>query len=152
MGAVYFYHLTERPLEATLPSLLSKSMEAGWRVAICGTDRERLDQLDRALWLGEGFLPHGLSGGPHDESQPILLTDAQPTNGATCLMAIDGAEVDVLGATKLDRLCILFDGADETVVAKARDTWRQVSDANLDAQYWTEEGGKWVKKAESTSS
>ena len=39
MGAAYFYHLTERPLEATLPVLLGKALEAGWRVAQEGGER-----------------------------------------------------------------------------------------------------------------
>ena len=37
MGAAYFYHLTRRPLEATLPMLLGKAQQAGWRVAVRGT-------------------------------------------------------------------------------------------------------------------
>ena len=61
MGAAYFYHLTERPLESTLPVLLTKSLAAGWRVAVRGQSREYLTELDRRLWLGEGFLPHGMS-------------------------------------------------------------------------------------------
>ena len=68
MGAAYFYHLTRRPLEATLPLLLEKALAAGWRVAVRGVDAARLDRLDARLWLGpeDGFLPHGRAGGPHD--------------------------------------------------------------------------------------
>ena len=29
MGAAYFYHLTQRPLEVTLPLLLGKALQAG---------------------------------------------------------------------------------------------------------------------------
>ena len=67
MGAAFFYHLTQRPLEATLPVLLEKSLAAGWRVAVRGVDRDRMEWLDRTLWQGpdDGFLPHGLAGGPH---------------------------------------------------------------------------------------
>ena len=95
MGAAYFYHLTQRPLEATLPVLLEKSLSAGWRVVVRGTSPGRMDWLDQRLWLGpeEGFLPHGLSGGPHDALQPVLLTTgAAMPNDASCLMAVDGAE------------------------------------------------------------
>ena len=76
MGAAYFYHLTRRPLEATLPTLLEKARGAGWRIAVRGVDAARMDWLDQKLWLGpeEGFLPHGLAGGDHDAHQPILLT------------------------------------------------------------------------------
>ena len=45
MGAAFFYHLTQRPLEATLPMLLEKARGAGWRVAVRGTDEGRLDWL-----------------------------------------------------------------------------------------------------------
>ena len=67
MGAAFFYHLTQRPLEATLPVLLEKSLAAGWRVAVRGVDRDRMEWLDRTLWQGpdDGFLPHGLAGGRH---------------------------------------------------------------------------------------
>ena len=41
MGAAYFYHLTRRPLEETLPVLLDKARGAGWRVAVRGRDPER---------------------------------------------------------------------------------------------------------------
>ena len=76
MGAAYFYHLTRAPLEQTLPMLLDKARQAGWRIAVRGVDRARLEWLDERLWLGpeDGFLPHGLEGGPHDAAQPILLT------------------------------------------------------------------------------
>ena len=68
MGAVYFYHLTRTPLEATLPTLLGKARKAGWRVSVRGTSAERMAWLDEKLWLGtdEQFLPHGLAGGPFD--------------------------------------------------------------------------------------
>ena len=66
MGAAYFYHLTERPLEATLPVLIGKALEAGWRVAVRGRDPATLERLDRQLWAGDGFLPHGMAGGDHD--------------------------------------------------------------------------------------
>ena len=146
MGAAFFYHLTERPLEATLPTLLQKAMGAGWRVAVRGPDRERLDALDRALWQGDGFLPHGMAGGPHDAEQPVLLTTEDPTNGATCLMTIDGAEISVDAVREMDRVCVIFD---DNARDAAREQWKLVSDAGLTAQYWAEDGGRWVKKAES---
>ena len=39
MGAAYFYHLTRAPLEVTLPMLLGKAQQAGWRVAVRGRDQ-----------------------------------------------------------------------------------------------------------------
>lgn len=152
MGAVYFYHLTRRPLEVALPMLLERARGAGWRVAVRGTMRDRLDWLDGKLWLEppDGFLPHGLAGGPHDARQPILLTDAPgpAPNGAQCVMAIDGAEVDAREVQALERVCILFDGSDEAATAHARTQWKALTGAGCAAQYWSEESGRWEKKAE----
>ena len=151
MGAVYFYHLTRKPLEATLPMLLEKARGAGWRVVVRGTDAARMDWLDQKLWLGpeEGFLPHGLAGGPHDADQPILLTvDAGAGNDAECLMTIDGAEVAVEEVAGSERVCVLFDGNDPAAVETARGQWRVLTGAGISAQYWSEESGRWEKKAE----
>lgn len=151
MGAVYFYHLTRQPLEGTLPMLLEKSLGAGWRVAVRGRDAARLVWLDERLWLGpeDGFLPHGIAGGPHDADQPILLTtDSARPNGAACLMAIDGAEVRADEVQAMERVCILFDGNDDAAVQVARGQWKALTGAGCAAQYWSEAGGRWEKKAE----
>lgn len=149
MGAAYFYHLTERPLEATLPVLIGKALKAGWRVAVRGRDPALLDRLDRQLWQGDGFLPHGLAGGPHDARQPVLLTTGAAENGAACLMSVGGADVSAEEVTRGERVCILFDGADAAAVEHARNQWKSLTGAGVSAQYWAEEGGRWVKKAES---
>ena len=144
MGAVFFYHLTESPIEATLPVLLQKARGAGWRVVVRGTDTERLG------WLDEGFLPHALAGGPRDARQPILLTDGPGRpNEAACLMAIDGAEIAPGEVDELERVCILFDGHDPAAVARARDQWRSLTGAGKAAEYWAQEAGRWQKKASS---
>ncbi|MGR3699271.1 MAG: DNA polymerase III subunit chi [Roseovarius sp.] len=151
MGAVYFYHLTRQPLEATLPMLLEKSLGAGWRVAVRGRDAARLVWLDERLWLGpeDGFLPHGIAGGPHDADQPVLLTTQSACpNGAVCVMAIDGAEVRAEEVQTLERVCILFDGNDDAAVQVARGQWKALTGAGCAAQYWSEAGGRWEKKAE----
>ena len=152
MGAVFFYHLTRRPLEVTLPMLLDKSLQAGWRVYVRGPDLDQLAKLDEALWLGGGdaaFLPHGLAGGAHDADQPILLGADKPSNGATCLMSIGGAELSVDEVNQAERCCILFDGNNESAVAHARVQWKVMVDANCSAQYWAEADGNWQKMAES---
>ncbi len=149
MGAAFFYHLTERPLEATLPVLLGKALDAGWRVEVRGTDAALLDRLDRQLWHGDGFLPHGLAGGPHDAKQPVLLTTTPGGNAATCVMSVDGAEVTPEETAALERVCILFNGADPGAVETARGQWRKLTEAGVSAQYWAEDGGRWVKKSES---
>ena len=152
MSAAYFYHLTRRPLEVTLPSLLAKSLQAGWRVYVRGGDRERLKWLDEKLWLGsdDSFLPHGLEGGDHDADQPILLGASTIfANGAACLISIDGAKIDPSEVAANERVCVIFDGNDQDALGVARTQWKTLTDAGCSAQYWSEESGNWQKKAES---
>lgn len=149
MGAAYFYHLTEQPLERTLPVLLNKALAAGWRVAVRGRGADQLDWLDLALWQGDGFLPHGRAGGPHDAEQPVLLTErAEAPNGAVCVMAVDGAAVTADEVRDLERVCILFDGGNAAAVERARAQWRCLADAGCAAQYWAHRDGGWTKQAE----
>ncbi|WP_298262077.1 DNA polymerase III subunit chi [uncultured Litoreibacter sp.] len=150
MGAAFFYHMTSQPVEVTLPMLLGKARDAGWRVAVRGADAARLDHLDAKLWEGEGFLAHGRSGGPHDADQPILLTSANELpNGASCLVSLDGADIAVEEVNSSERTMILFDGNDGDAVARARTQWKALTSAGCSAQYWSQETGRWEKKAES---
>ena len=151
MGAAYFYHLTRRPLEATLPMLLDKALAAGWRVAVRGPDAARLAWLDEKLWLGpeDGFLAHGLAGTPHEALQPVLLTtETHYPNDPACVMVIDGAAPLPEEVQAMDRVCVLFDGNDPEVLQAARGHWTSLKDAGCAAQYWSEETGRWEKKAE----
>lgn len=151
MGAAYFYHLTRQPLETTLPILLGKARDAGWRIAVRGTDADRMTWLDERLWLGadDGFVAHGLAGGPHDADQPILLTtESTYANTPDCVMSVDGAEIAAEDVTGRARVCILFDGNDPDAVQRARGQWKTLTDAGCAAQYWSEESGRWEKKAE----
>ncbi len=152
MGAAFFYHLTRSTVEATLPMLLDKSVAAGWRVVVRGAAPDRLEALDQSLWDGppESFRAHGrASGGALDALQPILLTAGpEVPNGAHCLMSLDGAEVTPEEVQAMARTCILFDGMDEAALARARGQWASLTAAGCAAQYWSEESGKWEKKAE----
>lgn len=151
MGAAFFYHLTQNPLEDTLPLLLEKATGAGWKIAVRGVEAARMDWLDQRLWQGaeDSFLPHGQAGGEHDALQPILLTiDASLANGASCIMSVDGAQVSPEEVYAADRVCILFDGHDPEALSHARAQWKALTDAGCAAQYWSEESGRWEKKAE----
>ena len=149
MGAVYFYHLTRTPLDAVLPMLLERSLQAGWRVMLRGVSLDRMAELDEQLWLGaDSFLPHGLAGGAPDRDQPVLLGLGAAANGALCLMLVDGAALNTDEAAAMQRTCVIFDGGDDGAVAGARLQWKQATDAGLPAQYWSEESGGWVKKTE----
>ncbi|PJI92026.1 DNA polymerase III chi subunit [Yoonia maricola] len=149
MGAAFFYHLTDSPLEATLPMLIGKARGAGWRVLVRGQDAALLKRLDDVLWQGpeDQFQPHGLAGGPHDADQPVLLGDG-PIDGFGCVMSVGGAAVAADEVQTLERTCILFDGHDEVALETARGQWKALTEAGCTAQYWAQEGGRWTKKAE----
>ncbi|PIL12377.1 hypothetical protein P775_28140 [Puniceibacterium antarcticum] len=151
MGAAYFYHLTHRPLEVALPQLLERALANGWRVAVRGRNPGQMSWLDEQLWLrpDDGFLPHGLAGGAQDAAQPVLLTTtSEVPNAAVCLMTVDGAEVSAGEVQAMERTCVLFDGNDPAAVQAARVQWKALTDAGCSAQYWSEESGRWEKKAE----
>lgn len=149
MGAAYFYHLTESPLDATLPMLLGKARGAGWRCLVRGTDLSVLERLDRVLWEREpeGFLPHGMAGGEHDAEQPILLGVDNSADGFDCIMSVTGAGVTAAEVAQCERTCVLFDGQDSAAVEFARLQWKSLTDAEISAQYWAQENGSWVQKA-----
>lgn len=150
MGVVMFYHLTRSAPEETLAMLLPRALGQGWRVMVRGTDRAALERLDTRLWMDEAnpFLPHGMEGGPHDADQPVLLGLGAMTNRAQGLFLIDGAETTAEEARPLERVWLLFDGGDGAQLAAARQKWKSLTEAGLSAQYWSEESGRWEKKAE----
>lgn len=150
MADVWFYHLSETPLEVALVQILPLALKRGWRIELRGRDAARMAELDRALWLGpeEGFLAHGLAGGEDDARQPVLLTVAgqAAANAPACLMAVDAAPVAMAEVGDFTRACVVFDANLESELSHARALWREVKGAGHEAQYWAEEAGRWVKK------
>ena len=153
MGTAVFYHLTRSSAEETLATILPRALGQGWRVMIRSPDRGMLEQQDQRLWLypEEGFLPHGLEGGPHDAEQPVLLGAGAAVNGARALLLMGPQEVPAEEARALERVWLVFDGASEAQVQAARVQWKAVTAAGLAAQYWNDESGRWEKKAESAA-
>lgn len=150
MPEVYFYHLTRSPLEETLPDLLEKCRARNWNVLVKAKDDTRLTWLDARLWLGAdtGFLPHGLAGSAYDADQPVLLTTQETNpNAAQILMAVDGAAVSQTEIAGFLRVCVLFDGNDDAALMHARAQWKQITDLDCPARYWSQESGSWAEKA-----
>ena len=50
MTDIAFYHLTRSPLEAALPKLLEKTLDAGKRAVVVAGSEERVENLNNALW------------------------------------------------------------------------------------------------------
>jgi DNA polymerase-3 subunit chi len=151
LGEVYFYHLTESPLEATLPMLIARARGQGWRIEVRGRDTGRMVRLDEALWQGpdDGFLPHGMAGGLYDALQPVILTvEGQSAGDVACIMAVDGADLGAAEAGLRERACVIFDGNDTLALQRARDQWRTLTGAGIGAKYWAQDDGRWVMKQE----
>ncbi|MEM6440429.1 MAG: DNA polymerase III subunit chi [Pseudomonadota bacterium] len=151
MTALRFYHLTERPLEAVAPALLETCLKHGMRAAVRAGSDAALRGLDQALWTysDAAFLPHGLASEPHAGKQPILLGASDPPeNGAAYLMLVAGASQPPESLTGFDRVALLFDDQDLAAKDRARADWRAAAAAGLPAEYWAQEGGRWVKKME----
>jgi DNA polymerase-3 subunit chi len=152
MGTVLFYHLTRSTVADTLAQLLPRALGQAWRALVRGTDAAVHDGLDAALWLRGGddsFLPHGLAGGPHDADQPVLLSTGDAVNGAKVLALIDGAGVSDAEIAAMERVWVLFDGNDPARLQAARRQWKDITGAGHPAQYWSEESGRWERKADS---
>ena len=150
MTEVLFYHLQRQPLEAVLPTLIEKSTERGWRVAVQAASEERLAALDDHLWTftDESFLAHGTDREADAADQPVVLTlsEANP-NGASIRFLVEGAPVPP-DAETYQRMVIMFDGTDQDALLHAREQWRAVKAAGHDATYWQQDArGRWMKKA-----
>jgi len=150
MTVAVFYHLTRSGLDDLVATLVTRAMAQGWRVMLRSPDAAQLEHLDGKLWLGgeESFLPHGLQGGSHDADQPVLLGSGTIGNAAHGLMLLGGAEVGESEIAGLERVWLIFDGADAAAVEAARGQWALVTGWGLTAQYWADDSGSWVKKVE----
>lgn len=150
MTEVWFYHLQNRTLEATLPSLVERSLERGWRVVVQAGSPERRDALDSHLWTyaDESFLPHGTRADGHAAAQPVYLTDADDNpNAATVRFLVDRARPPA-DLAAYARVVLIFDGTDPEALDEARAVWREVKAAGHAVTYWQQnERGGWVKKA-----
>lgn len=146
MTEVLFYHLDRAPLDRVLPDLLQRTLSRGQRALVrCGSP-EALEHLDEALWTfrDESFVPHGLAGEAFENEQPILLTlGTEAPNGARWAFLVASATALPDEMARFERAVVLF-GATEA--EEAREAWRAVKAAGMEATYWkqTERGG-WEK-------
>ena len=149
MTEVLFYHLERQPLDAVLPSMLERCLDRGWRVIVEAGSPERVDALDALLWTyrDDAFLPHGTAREPNAAEHPILLaSETVNPNSATVRFAVDGAALGE--AAGFVRVVLIFDGNDDTALARARADWRLAKAGGHAATYWQQnESGRWEKKA-----
>lgn len=149
---VLFYHLERQTLEQILPGLLERTVERGWRAVVQAGTEERLAALDSHLWTfrDDSFLPHGDPTDPFPERQPVYLTAGPETpNAPQALMLVDGAEIAPAELAARPRTLVVFDGADDAALARARAQWKAAVAAGVRAVYWAQDpAGRWTKKAE----
>jgi len=154
MSEIWFYQLERTSLEETLPGLLERVRDRGWRAVVRASSGARLDALDSRLWTykDDSFLAHGREGHSHAEDQPIYLTTGTDNPaGAEALVLVDNAEFTELkdGSTdKFERTMVLFVGKDTEALTSAREMWKQAKDKGLDIAYWEQtRSGGWEKRA-----
>jgi DNA polymerase III subunit chi len=144
MTEIWFYHLQRQPLERVLPTLIEKSLEKGWRVAVQARSEERLDALDSWLWTysDESFLAHG---------RVYLTVGIENPNGAALRLFVEGAKIApalTKSGANYARAVALFDGRDAEELALARAQWKELSERGFAVTYWQQgENGRWEKKA-----
>ncbi|MFN7397689.1 MAG: DNA polymerase III subunit chi [Sandaracinobacter sp.] len=145
---ISFYHCTRAPANEVAIRLAEKALAGGQRLLVISA-RERLETLDRLLWIhtDHSFLPHALAGGAHDADQPILLSEAaEPANGARLLLSLEAGLPTALEG--FDRLLNLFEDG-TPAHTRARADWKALSARDgVERSYWqqTERGG-WQKQA-----
>ena len=145
---VWFYHLERSGLDQVLPELLERTLGRGWKAIVRAREADRVEHMDGWLWAyrDDSFLPHGPSGEPQAERQPILLTPGfENPNGADVLFLVDGAEPGELAGYA--RCMIVFDGRDEAQLAVARSQWKAVKAKGHLATYWKQQDRGWEKQA-----
>jgi len=146
MTEIGFYHLTRSTLTQALPQLLARTLAAGQRALVFGSDVAALDALSTALWAQPAWLPHGTASDGDADLQPIWLSaDAEPVNGACYLFLVEGAETDRI--RDYDRAFDIFDGNSPEAVAAARTRWKTAKEAGHSLTYWQQTESSWQKKA-----
>ena len=144
---IWFYHLESASVEETLPPLVEKCLDRGWRAQILSPSAERLQALDSHLWTWKpnSWLPHHSPGAADGHVAPIQLGDAlgEPSV-AEAVFLLDGASWGPLDG--VSRIFVLFDGRDPDTVSQARQQWRVAKEAGLLPTYWRQgEDGRWAK-------
>lgn len=150
---ILFYHLERQPLERVLPQLVQRTLERGWRAVIETDSDDRVEALSAMLWTyaDEAFLPNGTARDGHAEDQPVWITAADDNpNGACVRFFVGGAEPSAYDG--LERVVLLFDGADADAVERARRIWKEAKGLGHEVSYWQQdERGRWQNRAQGSA-
>ncbi|MEI7669845.1 MAG: DNA polymerase III subunit chi [Pseudomonadota bacterium] len=146
MTEINFYHLTSTALEAALPKLLEKSLQAGFKSVVLFESEESRESINNILWTfdANSFLPHGSELDGNKELQPIYLScKNENPNKANLLVVTDGRKI---GADDdFERVIDIFDGKNEVSVIKARERWKIYKESDKVLKYYKQsESGGWA--------
>jgi DNA polymerase-3 subunit chi len=150
---IWFYHLTRQKLERTLPTLLERSVQRGWKAVVQASSEARMNALDDLLWTysDDGFLAHGTErDGDAHLQQVWLTTGADNPNDAKVRFFVEDAEIApvIAVSANYDRVILMFDGNDEAELQGARKQWKVLKDQGRDLSYWKQsDSGGWEKMA-----
>ena len=141
---VDFYQLSESTADAALALIAHATLGVDERLLVVSGDDAQFARISDTLWArtAETFLAHGLSGGPHDDRQPILLSDQlEARNDARFVAFADGLWRD--GADDFVRVFLLFNASS---LDSARGVWRMLGERDgVERRFWKQEAGKWVE-------
>lgn len=152
MTDIQFYHLLTTPLERALPKLMEKALGAGMRSLILVDSEAMAKQLGDALWQHDAmFLPHGCSGDPYSDRQPIYITHREENpNSADVLVVTDGSMID--DSSDFKKVLDVFDGHSQDDVTSARKRWKQYMQSGVNISYIKQQpGGGWKQEAAQTA-
>ena len=145
---VTFYELISTSLEKTLPKILEKVYEGGFKAVVRVESAERLKSIDSAMWTYTtmGFLPHGSNtdAAQFHSHQPIWLTtnDDNPI-GATVLMV---TTQEYATETSYERILDVYDANDPLCVQRAKERMDAYQKAGNEIVLWKQSlKGTWEK-------
>jgi DNA polymerase-3 subunit chi len=123
-----FYHLTDEEFGASAALIAHKSVASGHKLLMLAS-KPVAASLSDALWTTrpESFLAHGIDAEEGQSHAPVWISTEPDKNPieADFLLLTAGLEMDDMQGFR--RIFNLFNGAEETALAKAREQWKSWS-------------------------
>jgi len=145
---VTFYELITTSLEKTLPKILEKVYEGGFKAVVHIESEERLKSIDSAMWTYTtlGFLPHGSKSDPKEfhKHQPIWLTTSNDNPIDATVLVITTQEY--AKDNNYQRILDIYDGNDQSALQSAKERMQKYKDAGHEITAWKQTlKGAWEK-------
>lgn len=147
MKEIRFYHMTQSPLEKTLPDLLAKTLGRGWRAVVVLENRGAIDEISSLIWgyRPHAFLAHSVKGDGMEKESPLYLsTEIENPNSANVLFLCNGTILG--GEGDYDLVCDLFDGRFDDTKAAARERYVAYREKGYSLTYWQQTETGWTNQ------